>query len=118
MKCPGINSVFAGFKIAFKPDSDLSDDSLSFKVKHIDERFSLARIGISNNVCTGEIEAIFRPMPIKQKSYQEIRGIIPHDLFSNQVALIIGGSRGVGEITAKLIAAGGGQVLVTYARGK
>ena len=32
--------------------------------------------------------------------------------------MIVGGSRGLGAITAKMIAAGGGRVIVTYARGR
>jgi NAD(P)-dependent dehydrogenase (short-subunit alcohol dehydrogenase family) len=38
--------------------------------------------------------------------------------FSSQSALIVGGSRGLGEVTAKLIAAGGGSVCISYARGE
>jgi len=38
--------------------------------------------------------------------------------FEGSVALIIGGSRGLGELTAKMIAAGGGQVIVTWKAGK
>ena len=38
--------------------------------------------------------------------------------FANVRALVIGGSRGLGEITAKIIAAGGGDVWITYRRGK
>ena len=36
----------------------------------------------------------------------------------NQSALIIGGSRGIGEVTAKILAAGGANVLITYNKGK
>jgi NAD(P)-dependent dehydrogenase (short-subunit alcohol dehydrogenase family) len=38
--------------------------------------------------------------------------------FQHVSALIIGGSRGLGELTAKLIAAGGGAVTITYAVGR
>jgi nucleoside-diphosphate-sugar epimerase len=38
--------------------------------------------------------------------------------FAGMRALIIGGSRGLGELTAKLIASGGGHVTITYAIGK
>jgi len=31
---------------------------------------------------------------------------------------VVGGSRGLGEITAKIVAAGGGEVIITYARGR
>jgi NAD(P)-dependent dehydrogenase (short-subunit alcohol dehydrogenase family) len=38
--------------------------------------------------------------------------------FSGSVALIVGGSRGLGELTAKVIASGGGRVVVTWHSGK
>ena len=37
--------------------------------------------------------------------------------FQGQKALIVGGSRGLGEVTAKCIAAGGGEVYITFHRG-
>jgi NADP-dependent 3-hydroxy acid dehydrogenase YdfG len=37
--------------------------------------------------------------------------------FRNRKALVIGGSRGLGEVTAKLLAAGGAEVRLTYHRG-
>jgi NAD(P)-dependent dehydrogenase (short-subunit alcohol dehydrogenase family) len=38
--------------------------------------------------------------------------------FAGRTALIIGGSRGLGAVTAKLLAAGGARVNLTYARGR
>jgi nucleoside-diphosphate-sugar epimerase len=38
--------------------------------------------------------------------------------FAGQRALVVGGSRGLGEVAAKLLAAGGAQVQVTYRMGK
>ena len=38
--------------------------------------------------------------------------------FAGSTALIIGGSRGLGALTAKILAAGGGKVIVTYATGQ
>jgi NAD(P)-dependent dehydrogenase (short-subunit alcohol dehydrogenase family) len=38
--------------------------------------------------------------------------------FAGSTALIIGGSRGLGALTAKVIAAGGGKVIATYATGR
>jgi NAD(P)-dependent dehydrogenase (short-subunit alcohol dehydrogenase family) len=47
-----------------------------------------------------------------------ISGLVGARDFAGTVALIIGGSRGLGAVTAKAIAAGGGSVIVTYARGR
>ena len=38
--------------------------------------------------------------------------------FSDQTALIIGGSRGLGETVSKIISASGGKVVLTYYKGK
>jgi NAD(P)-dependent dehydrogenase (short-subunit alcohol dehydrogenase family) len=43
---------------------------------------------------------------------------VARDEFTDSIALVVGGSRGLGELTAKLVAAGGGRVIVTYASGK
>jgi NAD(P)-dependent dehydrogenase (short-subunit alcohol dehydrogenase family) len=40
------------------------------------------------------------------------------DEFAGSTALIAGGSRGLGAVTAKAVAAGGGQVILTYASGR
>ena len=47
-----------------------------------------------------------------------IEHLVATDEFKAAVALVVGGSRGLGEITAKLIAAGGGRVIITYASGR
>jgi NAD(P)-dependent dehydrogenase (short-subunit alcohol dehydrogenase family) len=38
--------------------------------------------------------------------------------FSGATAMVLGGSRGLGEVTAKLLAAGGAHVILTYASGQ
>ena len=49
---------------------------------------------------------------------QEVKKVIDPDVFSAQRALVIGGSRGLGEVVAKCLAAGGGEVCITYMNGK
>jgi NAD(P)-dependent dehydrogenase (short-subunit alcohol dehydrogenase family) len=39
-------------------------------------------------------------------------------VFRGSTSLIVGGSRGLGELTAKLVAAGGGKVLISYSVGR
>lgn len=117
MQCPGADSVFAGLKINFLQNQPVSDTRMSFKVTHNDSRFSLITIGFSHNTATGEIEALFRPKPVIQEQYTELQTMVTKNSFANQRALIIGGSRGIGEVTAKLIAAGGGHSVITYFKG-
>jgi len=48
---------------------------------------------------------------------EDIAKRVRSDEFAGTTALIVGGSRGLGELTAKIIAAGGGSVHLTYALG-
>jgi NAD(P)-dependent dehydrogenase (short-subunit alcohol dehydrogenase family) len=48
----------------------------------------------------------------------EIAGSIEAGSFAGAKALVVGGSRGLGELTGKILAAGGADVLITYATGR
>jgi len=118
MRCPGLDSVFAGLTVHFLDSRLVCDTGMKYKVIHHDARFSLIKIGVEHNMATAEITALFRPKPVIQEDYTKLQAIVPKNQFSDQVALIIGGSRGIGEATAKLISAGGGHPIITYYRGK
>ncbi len=118
MKCPGLNSVFAGFSVSFNNELNEFPQKLYYKVTRSDDRFSLIVISVFNKMVQGEIEALFRPKPVQQPSLSLIKPLVSTLQFSSQRALIIGGTRGVGETTAKLIAAGGGYPVISYNRGK
>ena len=47
-----------------------------------------------------------------------MKKLVDSNEFAGQQALIIGGSRGLGEVAAKLLAAGGANVKITYHQGK
>jgi hypothetical protein len=116
MECPGLHSVFSELKLSF---SELEDDTpvLKFHVKRFDERFGLTTVEVRGPGVTGAIKAFLRPIPQDQISYGVALESIEQDEFSGQRALIIGGSRGLGEVSAKLLAAGGAEVLLTYHQG-
>ena len=59
-----------------------------------------------------------RVPPVSQPSMAAIAEHVGGGEFDKSTALIVGGSRGLGELTAKLIAAGGGKVIITFAIGK
>jgi NAD(P)-dependent dehydrogenase (short-subunit alcohol dehydrogenase family) len=46
-----------------------------------------------------------------------VKNDVTGNVFSTQRALVVGGSRGLGELTAKLLAAGGADVCLTYYQG-
>lgn len=118
MQCPGMDSIFAGFNINFSHGKSVFDPTMHYKVIKNDSRFSLITIGIFHSTAKGCIEALFRPKFILQPRCSVLVTLVSKDVFANQKALVIGGSRGIGEVIAKLIAAGGGQVIITYAHGQ
>jgi NADP-dependent 3-hydroxy acid dehydrogenase YdfG len=66
----------------------------------------------------GQIKTFIRPTPQAQAAFADVCREVESREFSEQRALIIGGSRGLGEVAAKLLAAGGAEVIITYYRGE
>ena len=116
MKCPGLNSLFSSFKLNFKK-TILIDKIINYRLENYDNRFSLYDIKIFSKNFDGNIIAFNRPSPVSQPTYLSLKPLVKSNEFVNQRALIIGGSRGLGEITAKLLASGGADVLLTYNKG-
>jgi len=115
MVCPGLHSVFASLEVDLR-SSAVANDQLYFSVRKYDPRFHLFDIGFSGCL-QGRLKAFMRPPPQPQPSLQELSKYVSGDEFKETRSLIIGGSRGLGEVTAKVLAAGGGAVLITYASG-
>jgi hypothetical protein len=117
MICPGLHSLFGGFSVELVDDS-LHRDRIGFQVSVADERYRMVRMNISGAGIAGSLQAFVRWPPIAQAPLRDIMNIVSPSEFAGSTALIIGGSRGLGALTAKILAAGGGKVIVTYATGR
>jgi len=117
MKCPGLNSLFSSFKIKFKKALK-TNKLIYYSLNNYDNRFSLYDINIFSENFNGNIIAFNRPVSVSQPSYSYLKPLVKQNEFKNQRALVIGGSRGLGEMTAKLLSIGGAQVLLTYNKGE
>jgi len=115
MRCPGLHSLFSGFDVEFQPPEEGGD--LEWKVELVDDRVSLVRLQVEGPTLRGRLETFRRPQPQSQPGIGEVRARVGAEEFREQVALVIGGSRGLGEVTARIVAAGGGHPVVTYYRG-
>jgi hypothetical protein len=120
MEAPGLHSMLSKLDVAIvrSAASDGIRAALHYHVVYHDERFRKARIAVNGRSITGTLEAFVRVPPVEQASIQTIAAQVDAAEFEEMNALIIGGSRGLGELTAKLIAAGGGTSTITYAVGK
>ena len=93
------------------------DDRISFRVAAIDTRFSMVTLGIGHGGRDVRAEVIVRLPPPSQLRLDEVRRRVPTGAFAGTRAVVVGGSRGLGELTAKALVAGGAEVLVTYRTG-
>lgn len=116
MECPGLNSIYMKCELDFSAQ-DRPEDHLMYRVTYAHQVTGLTRLSVSQNCVSGELTAAFRPKPVRQPCYEDVRRRVPHERFSGQQVLIIGGSRGLGEVAVKICAAGGAKVVFTYARG-
>lgn len=119
MECPGARSIYSACKLR-RVDQRGSPmmPALRYRIEKTDERFRSIRLAVDGCALSGTIDALFRPAPVAQPSLREIASRVSPDLFNGQRALVVGGSRGLGELTAKIIIAGGGHATITYSRGR
>ena len=117
MICPGLYSIFGGFKISVFPSRE-SSGRVKFSVRSVDERFRMVTIAIDGGVVAGTVEAFVRKPPMTPPRVADLADVVRGDEFAGTTALIVGGSRGLGALTARLIAAGGGRIVVTYVTGE
>ena len=120
MKCPGLNSIFAGIRLNFNADgagSGGGEGEIRFSVTYRDERVKMLKIDVEAEGMKGTLDTFLRPAPVRQPSYAEVCATVADTRFATQRALVVGGSRGVGETTAKLLSAGGADVIITYHQG-
>ena len=117
MVVPGLHSIFSGLELALTDDAAPSSE-LQFAVAAIDARFRRVKIAISGPGLSGHLDTFSRVPPVAQLPIAEVAAHVARDEFRAAAALVVGGSRGLGELTAKLGAAGGGRVTITYASGQ
>jgi NAD(P)-dependent dehydrogenase (short-subunit alcohol dehydrogenase family) len=64
------------------------------------------------------VSAFYRPPPSEQASLPQVQALVRPDEFCGQRVLVVGGSRGLGEVVTKVLVAGGAEVAFTFARGR
>jgi acyl dehydratase len=117
MVCPGLYSIFNELRISTCPEP--ADNSvLCFCVTETDVRYRSVELRISGGGLIGTVKSFVRMPPVDQVSIDALRELVQPLEFAGSVALIIGGSRGLGELTAKIIGAGGGLSIVTWNQGR
>jgi acyl dehydratase/NADP-dependent 3-hydroxy acid dehydrogenase YdfG len=117
MLCPGLNSIFSGLKLRFDAE-DSSREVLSFGVKSTNERYRSVILAVEGPGLSGTVDTFVRQPPARQMGIGVVAQAVTAGEFAGAHGLVVGGSRGLGELTAKVLAAGGARVTITYAVGK
>lgn len=118
MECPGLHSIYSGLKLRSATNTDdRAAHSMRYAVEKTDSRFRMVRMAVKGAVLEGTLEAFVRPPPVDQMPLSEVLARVDRTLHIGQRALVIGGSRGLGELTAKILIAGGADVTISYANG-
>lgn len=116
MHCPGLNSIYSELKLR-RRDVPAVAGRMRYRVDKCDPRFRKLRLALDGAAFEGVLEAFFRSPPVAQRSLTEVVALTQPGCVSAQKALVVGGSRGLGELVAKMLLAGGAAVTLTYARG-
>lgn len=116
MVCPGLHSLFAGLDVNLEAASEAN--ALGYAVRKVDARFRSVQIDIAGSGLTGRIDAFARPRPPAQADMATVAARVTGKPFAEQRVLVVGGSRGLGEVTAKILAAGGGHPVITFREGR
>ena len=114
MKCPGLHSVFAALELNL---AGAGPTAIDYAVRRTEPRLNLLGIDLSAEGSSGRVTALMRPPPTAQPSAAELRPLVREDEFTGRRILVIGGSRGLGELAAKIFGLGGAEVWLSYARG-
>ena len=117
MIAPGLHSIFAGFDVDFVEDL-ATTSGLRFSVADTDPRFRLVRMDVAGSGLVGKVTAFSRWPPIDSPPLTDLAAHVKSSEFGAGVALILGGSRGLGAVTAKILALGGTKTIITFAQGE
>ena len=115
MVCPGLNSIFSECDLQLVGDSPAG---LSFKTVDVDAWSRRAEMAVSGGGLSGHIYAFIREAPVRQPSLSDLAAHVEPGEFRGVNALVVGGSRGLGAVAARLLAAGDGRLVISYAVGE
>jgi hypothetical protein len=117
MKCPGHNSLLSRISLLLCAKNSIDDGLMKYRVKKFNEQASLAQIEVSGYDMEGTVDVFRRPNPVEQLSFDRLKALVEKNEFLGQTALVIGGSRGLGNATTKLLVAGNANVFFTFNKG-
>jgi hypothetical protein len=117
MACPGLNSIFLSLSAELTAYEG-GRPGLGWRARVPDPRYARVILTVAGPGLRGELKTLVRPVPVEPPDATTLIELVTSGEFAGRRAVVIGGSRGLGAATARLLAAGGAEVVVTYLVGK
>jgi hypothetical protein len=117
MIAPGLHSLYAGLALTSQLPHAGGDAVLRYEVAKAIARYSSIALSVRGAVWSGTLDTFYRPPPAVVPLDEVVRLVAPSE-YASQRALVIGGSRGLGEALVKALALGGADVAFTYRVGE
>src|ERR1700684_662000 len=99
MRCPGRFSLLSQLDLTLGRVAP--PGPLRFQVNGVDDRFLRIDMQVEGAMLSGKLVAFYLPPPQPQPRMADLAEIVRRDEFHGSVALVVGGSRGLGETHAK-----------------
>jgi len=116
MVCPGLRSTFV--ELNLHAAAEAGPLALRYRVARAEPRYAAIQLAVDGPTLAGVAKTLYRPPPQVQADLPALAPLVVPGEFAGQRALVVGGSRGLGEVTVKLLAAGGADVVLTYHQGE
>ncbi|MEF2144829.1 MAG: SDR family NAD(P)-dependent oxidoreductase [Desulfovibrionaceae bacterium] len=114
MQCPGRHSLFSALALDFREGAPERTRIIRYRVECYDARISQLILVVEEARAIGRLTAFERPRPRLQAEMEDVRSVVSPRSFAGQRVLVVGGTRGLGEVAVKIFAAGGAEVFFTY----
>ncbi|MEO5366376.1 MAG: SDR family NAD(P)-dependent oxidoreductase [Magnetococcus sp. WYHC-3] len=117
MECPGLYSLYSELNLDPMP-ACWPAEGFQVRCSSVRAALSLVTLELTGGGMQGRIRAFRRQPPVGQASFAALAHAVPRGRFAARRVLLVGGSRGLGEVAAKLLAAGGARVCLTWRLGQ
>jgi hypothetical protein len=108
MRCPGSLALLRAFDLR----SDGVDAALAWETVRVREALRLVILELSGGIA-GTVEVAMRHAPVEQPSIVDLRSVVKADEFTHVRAVVLGASRGLGLLAARVLAVGGANVVLS-----
>jgi len=116
MIAPGRHSLFTSFELNIL--SNIHQKNAILNVKNYHPDFGLLKMEYSGFGMFASLEALALPEPTSPPETKQVYQLLRKQNLRDEKVLIIGGSRGIGAMIAKILSAWGAKVFITYNSGK